>query len=366
MGWEDKLKRNIKSIDELKRYVKLSKKEEALLGDVIKIHPMNITRYYLSLINKNDEKDPLRKLVVPSLEELIEEGDYDTSGERQNTKRKGLQHKYKSTALVLATNRCASYCRFCFRKRFVGVSKREIVKRLNNSAGYIRKHKEINNVLISGGDPLILRTEVINGFLKELSNISHLKFIRFGTRVPLVFPDRILEDNSLLDVLRKYSKKDKRIYIVTHFNHPREITDKSIAAVDKLMGSKVIINNQTVLMKSVNDNEDVLSELQENLVGIGVNPYYVFQCRPIKRVKRHFQIPIYKGYKVVEGAKKRLDGHSKRFRYVMSHKTGKIEIVGMDKEFFYFKYHQARYLKDIGRFFKRKIDKEAAWLDELK
>lgn len=365
MGWENKLKENICTIKQLKEHISLTSKEEKLLKKVIGIHPMRITRYYLSLIDKNDKNDPLKKMMVPSKEELSLEGSYDTSGEKENTKRVGLQHKYAQTALILATNRCATYCRYCFRKRLIGLPSKEILKRFDNAINYVKENKEINNVLISGGDPLFLPTPIIKKFLEKLSEIKHLNFIRFGTKIPVTFPDRILEDKSLLNLLKKYSLKNRRIYVVTHFNHPREITEKSISAVSKLIEANIIINNQTVLLRDVNDNPDILAELQSRLVSIGINPYYVFQCRPVKRVKSHFQVPLYKGCEIIEEAKKKLDGHSKRFKYIMAHRTGKIEIIGVIGNEIYFKYHQAKNPKNIGKFFKKKLNKKAAWLDDL-
>ncbi|MFC1727944.1 KamA family radical SAM protein [Nanoarchaeota archaeon] len=363
MDYKEKLKQNITNIDELKEHIKLTKKEESLLKQVTKIHPLSITRHYLSLINKDYKKDPIRKLMIPSKKELDETGLYDPCDEKRNVKTSGLQHKYNQTALILSTNRCAAYCRFCFRKRLVGVPNKEILNRFDSAVKYIKKHKEINNVLISGGDPLILPTEIIEKFLKKLSSISHLNFIRFGSRVPVTFPDRIVDDPSLLKVFKKYSVKNKRIRIITHFNHPREITEKSIKAIDQLMHANVIVGNQTVLLKGVNDSSVVLAELLNKLTSIGVRPYYVFQCRPVKRVKGHFQVPLHKGYNIVESAKKKLNGLGKGFRFIMSHKTGKIEIVGVLNDEMYFKYHQARSKKDLGRLFKKKIDKKLTWLN---
>ena len=365
MSWKKELEQGICSIEELKKYMRISPIEKDQLEKVIQIHPMKITKYYLSLINKDDKNDPIKKIIVPSSDELNSEGSYDTSGEHENTKTVGLQHKYQQTALILSTNRCAAYCRFCFRKRLVGLPNHEILQRFDNAINYIKKHKEINNVLISGGDPLALPTNIIERFLQKLSPIQHLDFIRFGSRVPVVLPDRISKDKSLLNILKRFSLKDRRIYIVTHFNHPKEITEKSISAIDKLINTNIIVNNQTVLLKKVNDNADTLAELQNRLVSIGVNPYYVFQCRPVKRVKHHFQVPLYRGYKIVENAKKKLNGHSKRFRYIMSHRTGKIEIIGIKDNEIYFKYHQAKNQRDIGRLFKKKLNKKASWLDEL-
>lgn len=366
MTWENKLKENIHTVNQLKKYIKLTQKEEKQLEKVIQIHPMSITKYYLSLIDKNDKNDPLRKLIIPSIEELDLSGSYDPSDEKSNIKTVGLQHKYPQTALILSTNRCTAYCRFCFRKRLVGLPNKEVLHRFEEAINYIKKHKEINNVLISGGDPFALPTPLIEKFLAKLSAISHLDFIRFGTRTPITFPDRILEDKTLLNVLKKYSLKTKRIYLVTHFNHPKEITKKSIEAIDKIIKAGVIINNQTVLLKGVNDKPEILSQLLNKLVSIGINPYYVFQCRPVKRVKHHFQVPFYNGYKIIEEAKKKLNGHSKRFKYIMSHRTGKVEIVGILGNEIYFKYHQVKNPKNLGRFFKEKLNKTACWLDNLK
>lgn len=365
MIWQNKLKKNIRTIARLKKNINLTPKEEKTLQKIIDIHPMNITKYYMSLVNKNDKNDPIKKMIVPSEDELNSLGSYDTSGEHENTKTTGLQHKYRQTALILSTNRCGAYCRFCFRKRLVGRSSKEILQNFSKAVSYIQKHKEINNVLISGGDPLILQTKIIKNFLQKLSKIPHINFIRFGSRVPVTFPDRILDDKELLKTLKKYSKENRRIYIVTHFNHPREITEKAISAIDNLFKSNVIVDNQTVLLKGVNDNSDILAELLNKLVSIGVIPYYIFQCRPVKRVKHHFQIPIYKGYEIVENAKKKLNGHSKRFKYVMSHRTGKIEIIGIMDNEMYFKYNQAKNPDNLGKFFKKPLNKKAGWLDDF-
>jgi KamA family protein len=365
MKWQNELRNSITSIEQLKEYVQLSQKEVKQLKKVVERHPMRVSKYYLSLIDWDDPYDPLKKMVIPSVEELNFSGSYDTSGEYDNTKLIGLQHKYSQTALILATNRCASYCRFCFRKRMIGLPSEEILHKFSTAVKYIEQHKEINNVLISGGDPLILPTTVIAKFLEKLSNIPHLNFIRFGSKVPVYLPNRFIKDDELLSLFKKYSLQDKRIYVVTQIDHPREITTQSIFAINKLLKSGVILNNQTVLLKGVNDDPNTLAELQNRLVSIGVNPYYIFQCRPVKRVKHFFQLPLYKGYKIVEQAKTMLNGHSKRFKYIMSHRTGKIEIIGIMGDEIYFKYHQAKDPRNYGRFFKKKINKTAGWLDEL-
>jgi lysine 2,3-aminomutase len=353
------------SLEELENYVALSADEKEQLEQVIKIHPMRVSPYYMSLINWNDPNDPIRKIAIPSIEELNLEGVYDTSGEAENTKMPGLQHKYGETALILATNRCATYCRHCFRKRLVGLPTEEIIKRFEDAADYIANHEEINNVLISGGDPLVLSNEVIEKFLETLAKIDHLSFIRFGSRTPVTLPSR-LSDPELLALFKKYSQIDRRLYVVTQFNHPQEVTPQSVTAVSNLLKAGVLLSNQTVLLRGVNDDPDTLATLMNRLVSIGVAPYYVFQCRPVKRVKTHFQVPICKGIQIVEQAKADCNGHSKRFKYVMSHKTGKIEILGITNGEIYFKYHEAKNRENLGVMFKRKVDEKAGWLDDFR
>lgn len=364
MSLEYILGQTVETIDNLEHYIKLSNKEKKTLEKVVEKHPMRISRYYLSLIDKDDPNDPIRRMIVPSVEELDSSGYYDTSGEAENTKMVGLQHKYPQTALILSTNRCAAYCRYCFRKRLVGLSDKEIIQNFSDAVDYIKKHEEISNVLISGGDPLTLPTKIIRKFLEMLSEIDHLYFIRFGTKIPVTLPKRISTDDELLSVFKEFSVPNRRIYIVTQFNHPKEITEESTSAINLLLESNVLVNNQSVLLKGVNDDPEILAELMNRLVSIGVSPYYVFQCRPVKRVT-HFQVPLIKGYQIVKETKKRLDGFGKRFRYVMSHKTGKIEIVGMIDDNMYFKYHQAKDPNNRGKFFKKKVTKDARWFDDL-
>ena len=358
------LEKSISNVKQIKKYAGLSLIETKKLEQITRIHPMRISPYYLSLIDWNDPYDPIRQMAVPSDEELNREGLYDTSGESENTKMPGLQHKYSETALILATNRCAMYCRHCFRKRLVGLPSEEILKRFEEAAQYITEHEEINNVLISGGDPLVLKNEIIERFLECLERIDHIRFIRIGSRIPVTLPSR-LSDPVLLAIFRKYSKKDKRLYVVTHFNHPREITDESIRGVSNLLRSGVLVANQTVLLRGINDVPGTLADLMNKLVSVGVAPYYVFQCRPVKRVKHHFQVPVCEGLRIVEKAKASCNGLSKRFKYIMSHVTGKIEILGILDGEIYFKYHEAKDRKNLGVMFKRQVDEEAGWLDDF-
>ncbi len=344
---------------------KIPEEEKRRLQEVIDKHPMFIPDYYARLIDWEDPEDPIKKIIFPSEGELDVSGSYDTSGEKENTVLTGLQHKYRETALLLVTNRCAGYCRHCFRKRLVGIPTNETLKLFDAAVEYIKEHPEVTNVLISGGDPLVLPTEVIEYFLSELSKIPHLKFIRFGSRVPVFYPMRIYEDKKLLEVFSKYSTPERRVYLVTHFNHPKEVTEEARKAVDALIRSGVPVSNQTVLLRDVNDDPEILATLMKEITSAGVIPYYVFQCRPVKRVKGHFQVPLKEAYEIVEGAKQRLDGHAKRFRFIMSHKTGKIEIVGIIGNEIYLKYHQCKEPEKVGKLFKMLLTPNAGWFDDL-
>ena len=362
MSWENELDNSINTIGQLKEYLNVSEIDEKKLTRVLTKSPMSITPYYAALIDWDNPDDPMMKMVVPSIDELDISGSYDTSGELTNTKIPGLQHKYARTVLLLFTNKCFNYCRYCFRKRFVGQSQKEILHNNKAAIDYIKSHKEIRNVLISGGDPIMQSTKEIERLLEPLSRINHIRSIRFGTKAPVSLPDRILKDKSLVNLLNNYSTKKKRIYMVTQFNHPKEITENAVESIMKLLDKGIIFKNQTVMLKGVNDNPETLIQLQQRLVSIGINPYYVFQCRPVKRVMHRFQTTLYDGYNVVESAKAKLDGLGKCFRYIMSNKNGKLEVINVTDKEIHFKYHQAKNELKIGKFIRKRIDKKTSWL----
>jgi lysine 2,3-aminomutase len=330
--------------------------------DHIKRHPVRVPKYYASLIDNSDPYDPIKLMAYPSLDELSSEGSYDTGDEASNTKLLGLQHKYERTALILSTNTCFMYCRFCFRKRMVGFSQDEINSRLFEAVAYIKDNENIDNVLISGGDPLTLSNEHIKTYLEALTEIKHLKFIRFGTRIPVVLPQRIYQDKELLKML-KYYRKRKNIIIVTHFNHPKELTTEAINALNKISKIGISVHNQTVLLNRVNDDPKTLAILFNELIKYNVIPYYLFQCRPVKGIKG-FQVPLSKGITIVDETRKRLNGITKTFRYVMSHKKGKIEILAQKNNRLYLKFHQSKDESDENRFFSV-VNENQAWLDNF-
>ena len=364
MSWQEELKQNITTAKELSGLLNCTPEEQQGFAEILEQYPMSITPYYLSLINFEDEHDPIRRMCIPSLHETDLGGSFDTSGEADNTVIVGMQHKYRQTAMVLSTNQCAMYCRHCFRKRLVGLSDEEVARYFDDMIGYIRAHGEISNVLISGGDSFLNSNAVIERYLGALCDIGHLDLIRFGTRGPVVFPSRITGDGKLLDILGRYSRK-KQIYVVTQYNHPRELTEASLAAVQAIRELGIPVRNQTVLLRGVNDTPETLGALLRGMTRNGILPYYVFQCRPVTGVKNQFQVPLREGYRIVESAKALQNGQGKCFRYALSHRSGKIEILGeLDDERMLFKYHQAKDSKNAGRIFSLPVNERDCWIDE--
>lgn len=363
MIWNNMLRENLVNTKDLMKFIKFTPEEAAKMDEILDKYPMSIPSYYLSLIDFHDPQDPIRKMCIPSIDETDLGGSFDTSGEASNTVIVGMQHKYRESAMVLSTNHCAMYCRHCFRKRLVGLTDDEIAKYFDNIIVYIKEHKEISNVLISGGDSFLNSNETIEKYLNALSCIEHLDFIRFGTRVPVVFPQRITEDTELQGILQKYTQK-KQIYVVTQYNHPKELAEESVSAIKCLLNMGIPVKNQTVLLKGVNDDPAILGLLLKKLTQYGVIPYYIFQCRPVTGVKNQFQVPFLKGYEIVEQATNMQNGQGKCFKYALSHETGKIEVVGrIDGNKMIFKYHQAKDLKDQGKLFIKELTEDDCWLD---
>ena len=356
-------KKNIKHFTKVEQLEQLNEQEKAELKKVTDKFAFCANDYYLSLIDWDDPKDPIRRIVIPSIEELEEWGKLDPSDEKAYTIMPGLEHKYHSVAVFLVTYKCDSLCRYCFRKRLFIESEREYLQDWDAAYQYVRQHPEVTNVLLTGGDALMLPTSQLEEILVTLREIKHVRIIRLGTRIPSYNPYRIIDDPSLLKVIEKYSTKRKRIYVMTHFVHPRELTDVAVEAVALLQKARAKLANQTPLIRGVNDDPKVLAELLAKLSFIGAVPYYIFQCRPALG-NRAYTVPIEEGYEIVEQAKSRVSGLAKRARYTMSHSSGKIEIVGKTKDYVYFKYHRAFRDEDSGRFMVFKSNPNACWFDD--
>ncbi|WP_292410246.1 MULTISPECIES: KamA family radical SAM protein [unclassified Methanoculleus] len=350
-------------LSSLDRISGIPPEERADLARVTELFAFRANDYYLSLIDWSDPRDPIRRLIIPTLEELEPWGQLDPSSEHRYTMAPGLQHKYRETALLLVSDLCGGLCRYCFRKRLFIKSAREVTKDVSEGLLYIRDHPEITNVLLTGGDPLMLEAAGLADIVRRLRGIDHVGVIRIGTKVPAYDPFRVTDNPALLDMIRKYSTDEKRIYVMAQFTHPRELTDAACQSVSLLQDAGAVVMNQTPLIRGINDDPAVLAALFERLASIGANPYYVFQCRPTTG-NRTFAVPVEESYRIFEQARSGCSGLAKRARFVISHATGKIEVVGRTDEFTFFKYNQAENPEDIGRFMVYKSNPEAYWFDD--
>ncbi|HWR02505.1 MAG TPA: KamA family radical SAM protein [Humidesulfovibrio sp.] len=367
LDWKQELANNVVTIDQLKEHARLAPEEEAKLREVAQLHPINIPRYYLSLIDWSDPGDPIRRMCFPGAEELVVAGAMgettaDPYGDDKHDKGNGVLHKYDYTALVVVTECCAMHCRHCFRRRIVGKPGGQAPRDFSGALRYIAAHPEINNVILSGGDPLMLSTPALRTMLEGLAEIGHVDFVRIGTRTPVTYPLRLF-DEELLGLLRAFNER-KALYIPTHFNHAREITPLSTEAVRRLRLCGATVNNQAVLLRGVNDTAQDIAALMQGLLAIGVNPYYLYQCMPVSRVRHHFQIPLKKGVEIVDAARAMLNGYGKRFKYIIGHDIGKLEICGMAGNQIVLKQMHARigHPEQASRIIMQELDDNAGWV----
>jgi KamA family protein len=354
-----------KYLTKLEQIPQLSQGEINRLEEVNEKFVFRTNDYYQSLIDWDDPDDPIRRIVIPDVQELDDWGQLDASDEESYTVAKGVEHKYDSTALLLVNEVCAAYCRFCFRKRLFMDENEEVTKDVSEGLEYIRAHKEINNVLLTGGDPLIMSTSKLEPIIQKVREVDHVNIIRIGTKIPAFNPMRIYNDPSLEAMFRKYSTPEKRIYVMAHFNHPRELTPEAVRGLSFLLNAGAIVVNQTPMIAGVNDDPDVLVEMFNKLSYIGVPPYYVFQCRPTLG-NRIYVTPLEEAFGIFEAARTRCSGLAKRARFVMSHATGKIEVVGLTEKYIYFKYLRAAVEDNGARFMVFKRNPDAYWFDDYK
>ncbi|MBN1852071.1 MAG: hypothetical protein JW829_05075 [Pirellulales bacterium] len=326
--------------------------------------PYRVTKFYDEHIRQSEYYEQLRRIVKPSTEEISNRGDWDTSGEHVNTILTGFQHKYRQTGLILVTDRCFCYCRFCFRKRFVGVKSDEVAIDYPAIAAYIRQHPEISNVLLTGGDPLICSSDALGAIVDQLLDIPHVCSIRFGTKATVFYPKRF-SDTKLIALFEKILKAGKTAAVVTHIDHVGEISAETQACVKRLRSIGMQLFNQTVLLNQINVQPDILARTFQKLHQMGIRPYYLFQARPVRQGS-HFQVPLDRGISIVREVNRQLNGIEKTFRYVMSHRTGKIEILGLSQdERIWMRYHQCVDPGNVGLVFSRPFRQGTCWLDDL-
>lgn len=303
--WRWQLGNRIETLEELKKYLPLTKEEEEAISKTLQTLRMSITPYYLSLIDPNDPNDPIRKRAVPTINEISRASEdlLDPLYEDVDSPVPGLTHRYPDRVLLLVTDQCSMYCRHCTRRRFAGQTDKALpMSQIEKAIEYIAKTPQVRDVLISGGDPLTLPDDRLEEIIKRVRAIPHVEIIRIGSAVPVVLPQRITPE--LVNMLKKYHP----IWLNTHFNHPHEVTEDSRRACAMLADAGIPLGNQSVLLRGINDNVHVMKKLVHELVKMRVRPYYLYQC-DLSFGLSHFRTPVAKGIEIIEA----LRGHTSGF-----------------------------------------------------
>ena len=308
-SWDDykwQLKNRITNLKELEKHINLTADERSgviLSGDKL---ALSITPYFLNLINPDDPDCPIRRQVIPSIEELTTgpEEMADPCGEDSHMPVPGLVHRYPDRVLFLVTDRCASYCRYCTRSRVVsGAGDQEFETNYEAAFEYLESNHSIRDVLLSGGDPLLFSNSKLESILKRLRSIKHIEFVRIGTRIPIFLPQRITPE--LCSMLKKYHP----LWISVHSNHPRELTTEVASALNMLADAGIPLGNQSVLLKGVNDNVLTMKTLVHKLLQCRVRPYYLYQCDLISG-SAHLRTSASKGIEIIEGLRGHTTGYA--------------------------------------------------------
>jgi len=302
-SWQ--LRNRVTSLAQLEQHLVLSQEERAgvlLSGNKL---AMAITPHYFNLIHPTDPDCPIRRQVIPRIEETLDDPAEmsDPCGEDSHMPVPGLVHRYPDRVLFLVTDRCASYCRYCTRSRVVsGVGEQTLHMEHEAAFKYLETHTEVRDVLLSGGDPLLLGDAKLEGILKRLRSIEHIEFVRIGSRIPIFLPQRLTPE--LCAMLRKY-----RVWISIHTNHPRELTTEVREGLDRLSDHGIPLGNQSVLLRGVNDDPEVMKSLVHKLLICRVRPYYLYQCDLIKG-SSHLRTSVRTGIEIIESLRGHTTGYA--------------------------------------------------------
>jgi len=303
--WRWQLSHRLNTVDEIEKVLPLSESERKALGSS-GLFRVDITPYYISLIDPEDPHDPIRKQVIPTDAEMVPFTAMmeDSLSEDRHSPVPGLVHRYPDRVLMLVTTQCASYCRYCTRSRIVGdpsaTFKRE---EFDLQIEYLKRTPQVRDVLLSGGDPLVLAPKVLEELLGRLCEIPHIEIIRIGSRVPVFMPQRVTQE--LCDTLAKFHP----LWLNIHVNHPNEISQELAEACDRMTRAGIPLGNQSVLLAGVNDCVHIQRDLVQKLVRIRVRPYYLYQCDLVEGAG-HFRTPVAKGVEIIEGLRGHTSGYA--------------------------------------------------------
>ena len=304
--WKWQVKNRIETLEDLKKYIKLTAEEEEGVKKSLETLRMAITPYYLSLIDPDNPDCPIRKQAIPTGAETYRSAAdlVDPLHEDEDSPVPGLTHRYPDRVLLLITDMCSMYCRHCTRRRFAGQKDDESpANNIDRAIDYIARTPQVRDVLLSGGDALMVSDAKLESIIKRLRAIPHVEIIRIGTRTPVVCPQRITD--KLVDMLKQYHP----IWLNTHFNHPNEVTPESIAACEKMANAGIPLGNQSVLLRGVNDCVNIMKKLVHLLVKMRVRPYYIYQC-DLSMGLEHFRTPVSKGIEIIEGLRGHTSGYA--------------------------------------------------------
>ncbi|MBO7318146.1 MAG: lysine 2,3-aminomutase, partial [Bacteroidales bacterium] len=304
--WKWQVKNRIETLDDLKKYVTLTPEEEEDVKKTLQTLRMAITPYYISLIDPNNPDCPVRKQAVPTAKETYQSPAdlLDPLHEDEDSPVPGLTHRYPDRVLLLITDMCSMYCRHCTRRRFAGQKDAEsAVDRIDRAIEYIAKTPQVRDVLLSGGDALMVSDERLEYIISRLRQIPHVEIVRLGSRTPVVCPQRITDN--LVNMLKKYHP----VWLNTHFNHPQEVTKEATEACAKLANAGIPLGNQTVFLRGVNDCVNTMKKLMHELVKMRVRPYYIYQCDLSMGIE-HFRTPVSKGLEIIEGLRGHTSGYA--------------------------------------------------------
>ena len=304
--WKWQVKNRIETLEDLKKYVSLTPEEEEGVKKTLQTLRMAITPYYVSLIDPNNPECPVRKQAVPTGKETYQSPAdlLDPLHEDEDSPVPGLTHRYPDRVLLLITDMCSMYCRHCTRRRFAGQKDAEsAVDRIDRAIEYIAKTPQVRDVLLSGGDALMVSDERLEYIISRLRQIPHVEIVRIGSRTPVVCPQRITDN--LVNMLKKYHP----IWLNTHFNHPQEVTKEATEACARLANAGIPLGNQTVLLRGVNDCVNTMKKLMHELVKMRVRPYYIYQCDLSMGIE-HFRTPVSKGLEIIEGLRGHTSGYA--------------------------------------------------------
>ena len=304
--WNWQVKNRIETLEDLKKYVSLTPEEEEGVKKTLQTLRMAITPYYISLIDPNNPDCPVRKQAVPTGKETYQSPAdlLDPLHEDEDSPVPGLTHRYPDRVLLLITDMCSMYCRHCTRRRFAGQKDGEsAIDRIDRAIDYIARTPQVRDVLLSGGDSLMVSDERLEYIISKLRQIPHVEIVRLGSRTPVVCPQRITDD--LVNMLKKYHP----VWLNTHFNHPQEVTKEAAEACAKLANAGIPLGNQTVLLRGVNDCVNTMKKLMHELVKMRVRPYYIYQCDLSMGIE-HFRTPVSKGIEIIEGLRGHTSGYA--------------------------------------------------------